>query len=171
MTPNRFSDLKDNGRIPRLTLKDALALIPSNGSAQVPTALRHDSFTFVAPEGPALLYLNDVKAIDAAFSSFDVAIYDWGSITLSKRMTNVKVFTDALNSFATSISSQSWPSSSQKAIRVELREVRVLEKELHEWSNGSLTLQSPIWRSFVANRVTFHNLSDDVRASLRLPPA
>jgi hypothetical protein len=169
MTPNRFSDLKENGLTPQLTLKDALALIPSKGSIQVPTALRHDSFTFVAPYGQGLTYLEDVRSVDSALSSFDVAIHYWKSTTTLRQKKSVDVLATSLNAFATNISKERWPASSQTAVTAELREVSVLVTDLNNWSNDGLKIGSPTWKIFNSGRDSFVNHSHAVRRTLQLP--
>ncbi len=54
-----FSDLKLNNKTPSIVKNDADVLLPSHASAEVPTKVVHDAFTFYSPVGYQRQYFAD----------------------------------------------------------------------------------------------------------------
>jgi hypothetical protein len=165
-----FQKLKVNGRSPRLHRSDGQVLIASSGAIRVPTLVRHDSFTFLAPKGAARQYLTDARRLDAGVSIFGAAEVRWSTTSTKDRRQNVLALINILKKNVGVFESQTWP----KATREPLSKLDTLTTreiaELQAWSRTSMSLEGPDYTKFMADLPEHDQLVDQIRASLDLPP-
>jgi hypothetical protein len=165
-----FQKLKVNSRSPRLHRSDGQVLIASSGAIRVPTLVRHDSFTFLAPKGAARQYLTDARRLDAGVSIFDAAEVRWSTTSTKDRRQDVLALIKILKKNVGVFESQSWP----KATRAPLSKLDTLTtsqiSEFQAWSRTAMSLDGQDYTKFMAELPEHDQLVDQIRASLDLPP-
>ena len=169
MSQVSFDRLRVNRR-PHLTLADGQVLIPQTGQIQVPTPVRRDSFAFVAPTGYARQYLDDARAFDFEATSYDQALVRWSETSILERRMDVGVSTAAQRAFVARTDSQKWSPSTRRALDKVAAAIRQVGRDVPAWSAAGFDFATPAGRKYSADDREVSVCSDEVRATLRLPP-
>jgi hypothetical protein len=165
-----FDHLMVNGVAPALNLRDGQVLISSGGSINVPTPVVNDAFSLRAPSGAALQYLDDEQHLDAALNQFDVDLATWHTTAASKQSSEAASFSDAVASDADDLASQKWPTTSRKAIADLIQSDRLQLKNLTSWKKDQFNTRAASFATFQLERIRNDSLTDNLRATLNLPP-
>lgn len=166
-----FQNLRINGAKPTLRYEDEGALSTSDGVYLVPTPVRHDAFTMVAPQGAALQYLADAQRFDSAANPLIDHLFSMFASKRRPTSADVGIVSQVAFLYGASAhidTSQTWPASARSADARLAGEAMKLSSRLLEWADGKGHARSQLAQAM--DDLPFHLAAEHFRKVLGLPP-
>lgn len=166
ITPTRFSHLTLDHQAPRLTENGAQVLSTADGVYLIPTRPAHDQFTFRQATGPALQYLRDVFAYNAALYPFQVDMFD----NRSPSRGVLRHIQTALATLVSKLSTQTWPPRLTSAVNGDLKLTTDFATIFQHFSVAPAPISATERATLAAADDRDFGYADVLRRQLGLPP-
>jgi hypothetical protein len=135
----------------------------------VPTPLRDDSFSLIAPVGAPRQYLIDLDALDHDISYYDVQISQWRTMTRETRQASGQLLEQGYSNFDRRLETQTWPAGVERFVDLLVQRDHRIETDVRSWQTSGPTHDAPEFSTTVPDES--RQLDELLRARLGLPPA
>jgi hypothetical protein len=165
-----FRRVRVNAKVPRFTTSDGGELLATRGITRTPTKLVHDSFTFTAPKGTTLRFLNDERGLDGAWARYQSDLDTWTSASMQVRRRDMEVVANMSEVSLHEFSDQPWPKRDRKSISHLERDVQHLITYFRTWAAPSQKGLRARYESVDANWTRVTSAQNKVRSLFTVPP-
>jgi hypothetical protein len=164
-----ISEMKANGKDPKLGYSDGQALSTQDGVDLIPTKVAHDGFTLVTPSSAGVQYLNDAQQTDSVATHLESEMADWsfeGDATRNQAHL-VQEFARLYAGSARHIMNQTWSTRVRPQIDQLASDNLQLAGRLTRWAQGAHPSLSELDTIFHSNS---ERSVQEARKVLGLPP-